>query len=77
MQSEADNIQEGNTRLLYQVKMMQKYKSDIIGELSDMVANHARAEEETLNLYTMASENIKATEDMRKKMTKLWQKILI
>ena len=51
--------------------MMQKYKSDIIGELSDMVANHARAEEETLNLYTMASENIKATEDMRKKMTKL------
>ena len=66
MQYEADTIQEGKTRLSDQVKMMQKENSDITGELSNMVAKHVRAEEEILKLNTMASENIKAIEEMRK-----------
>ena len=45
MQSEAHTIQEENTRLLDQVNIMQKYNSDITGELSNMVDNHARLEE--------------------------------
>ena len=45
MQSEADNMQKVKTRLLDQVKIMQIDNSDITGELSNMVANHARAEE--------------------------------
>ena len=67
VQSEADTIQEGNDRFLDKVKMMQKEKIDITGELSNMVSNHARAEEEILKLNTMASENIKTTEEMRNK----------
>ena len=46
---------------------MQKEKSGIIGELSDMVAKHASAEEETLKLNTMVSEHIKSIDAMRKK----------
>ena len=45
MQYEADTTQEKKTRLLDQVKMIKKESSDITGELSNMVANHARAEE--------------------------------
>ena len=71
MQSEADTIQEENTRFLDQVKMMQKENSEITGEISKMVANHARTEEEGLKLNTMALENINAIGEMRKKMTKL------
>ena len=48
-------IQDKNTRLLDQVKIMQKYKSYITGEISNMVANHARAEEEIINRNTMSS----------------------
>ena len=48
VQSEADTIQEENTRFLDQVKMMQKENSEITGEISKMVANHARTEEEGL-----------------------------
>ena len=54
VQSEEDTIQEENTRLLDQVKMMQKYNSVITDELSNMVANHAHAEDEIINLNTMA-----------------------
>ena len=50
--------------------MMQTYNSDIIGDIPNMVANHARAEEEILKLDTMASENIKVVEEMRKKNDK-------
>ena len=35
-----------------------------------MVENHARAEEEILELNTMASENIKAIEEIREKNDK-------
>ena len=59
MQSEADTIQEVNNWLLYHVNMVPKDNSDITGELSNMLAKHTRAEEEILNLGTMASENIK------------------
>ena len=45
VQSEAYIIQEENTRLLDQFKMMQKDNSDITCELFNMVDNHARAEE--------------------------------
>ena len=55
MQSEADTIQDENTRLLDQVKMMQKENSDITSELYNIVSNHARAEEEILKLNIMAS----------------------
>ena len=67
---ESDTIQEGKNRLLYQVKMMQKDNSDIMGELSNMVDNHASAEGEILKPNTMASENIKAIEETRKKNDK-------
>ena len=43
--SEADTTQEENTRLLNYFKITQQENSDITGELSNMVANHARAEE--------------------------------
>ena len=45
VQSEADTMQGGNTRLLDQVNMMQKENSDITGEISNMVAIHTRADE--------------------------------
>ena len=45
VQSELDTIQEEKTRLLDQVRMMQKDKSDITSEISNMVANHEREEE--------------------------------
>ena len=67
VQSEAYNIQKKKTRLLYQVNMMQKQNIDITGELSNIVANHACAEEELVKLNTLASENMNAIEDMRKK----------
>ena len=44
MKSEADTIQVENTRLLDQVNMTQKEKSDITGDISNMVDSHARAE---------------------------------
>ena len=50
--------------------MIQEEKSYITGELYNMVSNHALAEEEILNLNTMASENIKANEEKRKKNDK-------
>ena len=56
---------------------MQKEKSDIPGNLSNKVANHARAEEETLKIGTKAPENIKAIEETRKKNEKIQQKRLI
>ena len=43
VQYEADTTQEKKTRLLDQVKMIKKESSDITGELSNMVANHARS----------------------------------
>ena len=70
MKSESDTIQEENTWLLDQFKMMQKQNNGITGELSNKVVNHARAEEEILKLNTMASENIRAIEEMRKKNDK-------
>ena len=45
VKSEADTTQEGEIRFLDQVKIMQKEKSDITGEISNMVSNHAHAEE--------------------------------
>ena len=70
VQSEADTIQEEKTRLLDKVNMMQKDNSDITDELSSMVTNHARVEEEILILSTMVLENIKYIEDMSKKNDK-------
>ena len=70
MQTEADTIHEEKTRLLDQVKIMQKDKIDITRELSNMVSNHVRTEEETLKLNTMASENIISIDEMRKKNDK-------
>ena len=70
VQSEVDTTQEENTRFLDQANMMQKDNSDITGELSNMVANHAHVEKEILKLDTMASENIKSIEEMRKKNDK-------
>ena len=70
VKSEADTIQEGKTRLLDQIKIMKKWNSDITGELSNMVDNHALAEEVIIKLDTIALENIKATEEMRKKNEK-------
>ena len=49
---------------------MQKNNSDIIGELANMGTNHARVEEEILNLNDMVSENIEATEELGKKNDK-------
>ena len=43
VQSEVDTIKEENNRLLDQAKMIQKEKSYIIGDLSNMVANHVRS----------------------------------
>ena len=54
VRSEAGKIQLEKTRLLDQANIMQNNNSDIKGELSNMVANHARAEEETLKINTMA-----------------------
>ena len=45
MQSVADNTQEGKTRLLYKVKIMQTGSSDITCEISNKVTSNARAEE--------------------------------
>ena len=45
MQYEADIIQEEETRLLNQVKIMQIENSDVTGDLSNMLANHVCAEE--------------------------------
>ena len=70
MNSEADIIQEENTGLLDHVKVIQKDNSDITGELSNVVANHAHTEGKSLKLNTMASKNIKAIEEMRKKNDK-------
>ena len=70
VKSEADTIREGKTRLLDQIKIMKKWNSDITGELSNMVDNHALAEEVIIKLDTIALENIKATEEMRKKNEK-------
>ena len=67
VQSEADTTQEENTSLLDQAKMMQKENIAITGDLSNIVANHACAEEELVKLNTLASENMNAIEDMRKK----------
>ena len=50
--------------------MMPKYKSDITGEISNMVANHARAEDEILKLDTMSQEKIKSIEETMKKNDK-------
>ena len=50
--------------------MVQKEKSDIIGELSNMLSSHTHLEEVILNLNTMASENIKSIEETRKKKYK-------
>ena len=55
MQSEVDTTQEENTRFLDQANMMQKDNSDITGELSNMVANYARSEEEIVHLNNMSS----------------------
>ena len=55
MQSEVDTTQEENTRFLDQANMMQKDNSDITGELSNMVANYARSEEEIVYLNNMSS----------------------
>ena len=49
---------------------MQKDNHDITRELSNMVANHARVEEEIINLNAISSENIKVIEEMRKKNDK-------
>ena len=46
MQSEADTIQEENTKSLEQVKIIPKDNSDITGEISNMVSSHVHAEEE-------------------------------
>ena len=70
VKSEADTIREGKTRLLDQIKIMKKWNSDITGELSNMVDNHALAEEVIIKLNTIALENIKGTEEMRKKNEK-------
>ena len=50
--------------------MMQKENIAITGDLSNIVANHACAEEENLKINTTASENIKAIQDRRKKNDK-------
>ena len=55
VQSEAETTQEWNTRLSYQFNIMKEDNSDITGELYNMVANHARSEEDILNINTMAS----------------------
>ena len=70
VQSESDTIQEEKTRLLDQAKMMQKENIYITGEISNIVANHAHIEEETLKLNTMASENIESIEEIKKKNDK-------
>ena len=57
--------------------MMKKYNIDITGELSNMVANHASAENEILKLNTMASEEEKSIAEIRRKMTNIWQKNMI
>ena len=49
---------------------MQKDNHDITRELSNMVANHARVEEEIIKLNAISSENIKVIEEMRKKNDK-------
>ena len=49
---------------------MQKDKSDTAGELSNTMINHAHVEEEVLKLNTMASENVKVNDYMRKKNEK-------
>ena len=67
---EADTTQEEKTRLLDQVKMIQKQNSDITCDLSNMVTNHARLEEGILKLNNMSSENIKVIEYMREKIDK-------
>ena len=67
MQFEANTIQEEKTRLLYQVNIMQRENSDIIGKVSNMVSNHGRAEKEISKLNTVASENMKAVEEIRQK----------
>ena len=56
MQSEVDTILEENTRLLYQANIMQKDNSDITGDISNIVVNHAHAEGGVLNLNTNYSE---------------------
>ena len=55
VQSGEDTLQEEKTRLLYQVQIMQKDNSDITYELTNMVANHAIADKDIMNLNTMAS----------------------
>ena len=50
--------------------MMQKENTDITCELSNMMANHVHTEEEIININTMATEIIKAIEEMRKKNDK-------
>ena len=45
VQSEADTIMEENTRLLDHSKMTQKDNNDITDDLSNMVDDHAHAEE--------------------------------
>ena len=70
MQFEVDTIQEEKTRLLDQANIMQKENSDIAGEKYNILANHAREEEEILNIETMDLENIKAIEETSKKNDK-------
>ena len=67
MQFEANTIKEEKTRLLYQVNIMQRENSDIRGKVSNMVSNHGRAEKEISKLNTVASENMKAVEEIRQK----------
>ena len=70
MKSEAYTIWEEKTRLLDQVKMIQKDNIDITGEISNKVVNHARADEEIITLNNIASENIKSIEETRNKNDK-------
>ena len=70
MQYDEDTIQEEKTRLLDQANIMQKENSDIAGEKYNILANHAREEEEILNIETMDLENIKYIEETRKKNDK-------
>ena len=70
VQSKADTIQEEKTIFFDQVKMMEIYISDIIGEISNMVDKYLCAEEEIIKLNTMDSENIKSIEETRKKIEK-------